>query len=180
MKNSNKDYDIENLIKNIRWLEKHIERLKNELPLITIKSKKGYTLYKDRGTLKSVLEKAVKERVDLCGVFLKGANLCGANLQGACLKGANFCGSNLQCANLCKASLECADLIKANLQDADFSYTSLEGVNLHEANIEGTDFSYATFTILPKIKNVKYEEFRRNMYLKDAKEYYNERFYRGS
>jgi len=64
-----------------------------------------------RWHLKSALEIAVKQRANLEGANLYGADLRGANLEGANLYGADLRGADLEGANLYGADLEGIKLI---------------------------------------------------------------------
>ena len=82
--------------------------------------------------LKSAVEQAVKEGVNLSGADLYEANLSGANLSGsnlylAYLSGANLSGANLSGADLSGADLSRAYLFGANLSGADLS--GAKGIN---------------------------------------------------
>jgi hypothetical protein len=74
-----------------------------------IKSITGEILFEREGTVKVVLEEAMK----------KGADLWEAHLRGAYLRGANLQGAYLQRAVLQEAVLWGADLQEAHLQGAD-------------------------------------------------------------
>ena len=74
----------------------------------------------------------VKEKADLAGAYLAGANLAGANLAGAYLAGANLAGADLDGAYLAGANLAGADLDGANLAGA-----YLAGANLAGAYLDG-------------------------------------------
>ena len=113
-----------------------------------------------------------KERADLMGAWLKGANLYktqlqGANLCSARLQGANICVAQLQGANLYEAKLQEAYLLRAqlqktnleaaqleganisgvtNMQQASFVRANLTGANLTESNLAGADFTSADLT----------------------------------
>jgi len=79
-----------------------------------------------------------RERLDLTGADLRGANLSAADLHAADLSGANLRGANLSAANLHEADLSGADLGAANLHEADLS-----GANLSAADLTWADFSIA-------------------------------------
>ena len=97
-------------------------------------------------SIKECVELAVKEKVDLSGAFLEGAdlkgvyfekaNLEGANLEGADLYDAHLSGSNLNNANLERANLKIANLHKVNLEEANLKNANLESANLHSTNLE--------------------------------------------
>ena len=130
---------------------------------IEIKSIFGKVLFeyeKEVNSIKYTLIEAVKQRADLRGADLGGANLRdadlgganlrgadlgganllgadlgGANLRGADLRGANLCGANLRGANLCGANLRGADLGGANLLGADLCGANLRDADLCDANL---------------------------------------------
>ena len=61
-----------------------------------IKNLQGDVIFEaEGGSLKAVVELAVKQGANLYGANLEGANLKGANLYGANLEGANLYGANL-------------------------------------------------------------------------------------
>jgi uncharacterized protein YjbI with pentapeptide repeats len=93
------------------------------------------------------------KRLDLNGVFLRGANLCGANLDSANLRQTNLSGANLSEANLrgaelcgvnlTEACLDEANLTEARLRSANLSKTSFRGADLSGANLRDTNLSDA-------------------------------------
>jgi hypothetical protein len=86
---------------------------------------------------------AVKEKKDLSGAYLSGANLSRANLSGAYLSGANLSGAYLSRANLSGAYLSGANLSGAYLSRANLSGAYLSGANLSGAYLSGADLSGA-------------------------------------
>ena len=121
-------------------------------------------------TFMELVEKAVKECVDLSGANLFGAHLGGANLEGANLrdadlfkayfvyanlKGADLSGANLRAADLRYAdlfgahlggaSLESADIWHADLSDSDLRDADLNFADLRHANLKGADLRDADF-----------------------------------
>ncbi len=99
-------------------------------------------------TMKFAIEKAVAEKVNLGGAYLRGANLGGANLRGAYLGGAylggaNLCGAYLGGANLGGANLRGAYLGGAYLGDAYLGGAYLGGANLGDANLGGANLGGA-------------------------------------
>ena len=89
---------------------------------------------KENNSLKNTVEQAVKERANLEGAYLRGADLEGANLEGANLGGADLERANLEGANLGGADLERANLEGAYLRGADlegaYIYLSDEEIDL--------------------------------------------------
>jgi len=76
----------------------------------------------DAENIKQLVEKAVKEKINLHGAYLRGAYLDGAYLRGAYLDGADLDGANLR-----GAYLHGADLRGANLDGADLRGANLDG-----------------------------------------------------
>jgi uncharacterized protein YjbI with pentapeptide repeats len=93
--------------------------------------------------LRTCLEPAVAEGVDLSGVDLGYANLLGAILSGARLEGAFMRGAHLEEADLWNANLQEAYLGMANLEAVSLVEANLQGANLHWANLRGADLSRA-------------------------------------
>ena len=93
-------------------------------------------------TLKEVVEK-------------NKANLRGADLWGADLQGANLRGADLQEANLRGANLWEADLREVNLWGANLWEANLQEVNLQGANLRGTDLWGAKIKITQKEDLIK-------------------------
>ena len=83
-------------------------------------------------TILKTVERAVKEKVNLSGAYLRRADLSDAYLSGADLRRANLSG-----ADLSGADLSDANLIGANLSDADLSDADLIGANLSGAYLKG-------------------------------------------
>ena len=76
---------------------------------------------------------------DLRGADLRGADLYGANLRGADLRGADLYGADLRGADLYGADLRGADLGGADLRGADLYGANLRGANLGGADLYGAD-----------------------------------------
>jgi hypothetical protein len=131
------------------------------MKIIEIKSRWASVLYTvlveddDRYTIRTALEKAVADGVNLSGADLAGANLAGAdltnvnlvdadlvraNLVDADLSGANLAGANLAGANLRGANLANANLTNANLSSAYLVDADLFGANLFSANLSGAKY----------------------------------------
>ena len=87
----------------------------------------------ENNTIKDTLLEAVKNKANLSGAYLSGANLRGANLSEANLRGAYLSGANLSEANLSGAYLS-----EANLRGADLSGAYLSGADLSGADLRGT------------------------------------------
>jgi hypothetical protein len=88
-------------------------------------------------------EAATKERPNLGGADLGGADLREADLGGANLRGADLRLADLGGANLREADLRGADLREANLRGADLGEANLRGADLGEANLRGADLREA-------------------------------------
>lgn len=89
-------------------------------------------------SLKLAVEMAVKQKTDLSGANLSGANLYEANLSGAYLRDCN-----LRYSNLSGSDLRGSDLRYSNLSDCILRYSNLSGANLYEAYLRGADLSGA-------------------------------------
>lgn len=95
-------------------------------------------LAEGEGTIRDVLERAVR-----VGADLRGANLSGAYLSDASLSGADLFGAYLSDATLTDSNLTGAYLIGSNLHDADLSGADLSGADLYGANLTGADLTGA-------------------------------------
>jgi uncharacterized protein YjbI with pentapeptide repeats len=89
-------------------------------------------------SLKSAVEEAVRQRIDLSFANLEEADLYradlyGMDLHGADLRGAHLYKANLSRTNLSGADLSRADLSKANLYKADLTGADLSGAGLYGA-----------------------------------------------
>jgi len=89
--------------------------------------------------LKSCVEIAIKQKINLSGADLLGADLLGADLLGANLSGANLFGADLLKANLSGADLSGANLSGVDLLGANLLGANLSGANLSGANLLGAD-----------------------------------------
>ena len=92
---------------------------------------------------KANLADADLEWANLSGANLTRASLFGANLTGANLTGADLSGANLTATNLTDANLTGANLSGANLTDADLEWASLSGANLADADLTGASLDAA-------------------------------------
>jgi uncharacterized protein YjbI with pentapeptide repeats len=91
---------------------------------------------------------ASRDRVDLAGLDLRGADalgasMVGADLSGARLQGANLVGARLEGANLVEARMEGANLLGARLQGAELLGARLQGANLMDAQLQGAVLTLA-------------------------------------
>lgn len=109
--------------------------------MIKIKDKLKKVLYtaKAAKTIKSALEDAVGQDIDLTGVDLYAEDLRGVYLFGAVLVDAELTYADLSGANLTNADLTGANLTKADLTGAD-----LTGADLTDVNLTGVDVRRAT------------------------------------
>jgi hypothetical protein len=89
--------------------------------------------------LENIKQLAEKNKVNLWGADLRGADLGEANLRGADLREANLRGADLRRADLRGANLWGADLREANLRGADLGEANLRGADLGEANLWGAN-----------------------------------------
>jgi hypothetical protein len=92
--------------------------------------------------IRTALERALADDVNLVGVNLVGANLADAsltraNLSNAYLRSANLGGADLSSANLCNVDLRSANLGGADLSNANLSGANLSGTDLVDANLAG-------------------------------------------
>jgi uncharacterized protein YjbI with pentapeptide repeats len=97
-------------------------------------------------TIKTTVEEAVKQGVNLTHAILNGAVLNGAVLNGAILNGAILMGAILYSANLYGATLTGANLYGANLTGANLTGTDLTGTDLTGANLYGANLYGANLT----------------------------------
>lgn len=120
-----------------------------EQSLITLKGVDGRLIYKCQAdSIKTAVEKAVKEGVSLYNVDLKFADLCGANMKFARMPNADLSGANLEGAHLDGIDLQFATLIGANLgyvklNNANLCHSNLKGVNLYAANLFEANLNFA-------------------------------------
>ncbi|MFH9960314.1 pentapeptide repeat-containing protein [Streptomyces mirabilis] len=92
-----------------------------------------------------------RERLDLHGLHLVGAelnqaDLTDADLRGATLRGAYLAEATLTKANLCGATLTKASLYRATLTGAKLQEAALVKADLREATLTGADLSRSTLT----------------------------------
>ena len=99
----------------------------------------GEVIYRDslKGSkIKTFIEKAVINGIDLYYADLSWLDLRYADLSGANLSGAKLSRANLSDANLSDANLSDANLSGANLSWADLSWADLKNVNLKNVNLK--------------------------------------------
>jgi uncharacterized protein YjbI with pentapeptide repeats len=87
------------------------------------------------------LDYQLKDRIDLGGVDLSGANLDKLSMWGRELKGANFAQSSLVKAEFWNGKLPAAVFTGANLENARFENAVLDRANFRDANLSGADLS---------------------------------------
>lgn len=89
-----------------------------------------------------------KQRLDLSGVDIRGANLCNAQLEKILLIGANLAEADFgycfaENANFGSACLKQTNFSNANLKAAKFTDSDLEKTDFNRANLEGANFYQA-------------------------------------
>jgi hypothetical protein len=89
----------------------------------------------DQCPIRTALEKAVDDNVNLIGANLSGAKLSLADLSNADLPNADLSSADLSSANLTRANLSGAYLCFANLSDAYLSFANLSGADLSNADL---------------------------------------------
>jgi uncharacterized protein YjbI with pentapeptide repeats len=109
-----------------------------------IKIKDGQVLFECEGSLREVVELAVRNRIPLDEANLMGADLRGASLGSSSLKRANLRHALLGAADLEGADLSFADLEGAGLRGASIAGTNLEGANLSRADLGNSNLRGAS------------------------------------
>lgn len=94
-------------------------------------------------SLKSCIEQAIREHVDLSYVDLRHTNLACVTLDDAQMTGAQFHGTNLSGANLSEAVFDHANFSHCDLSDTCFCLSSLKDVNFDGASFSSTDMTNA-------------------------------------
>ena len=84
-------------------------------------------------TMKTTLEEAVQQGVDLSGADLRKAKLSFASLDGMKARGASFWAADLMGADIGLADLRGADMRCTDLKDTCLAETDMSGANLHGA-----------------------------------------------
>ena len=113
---------------------------------IQIKNIDGVVIFKheaENNSIKTTVEEAVKNDINLALADLGDAELAGANLKGAIFRGANLRGANLRDTNLEKADLAWANLAWATLERAELKFAFLKCADLDEANLVWADLNGA-------------------------------------
>lgn len=146
--------------------------------LFSIKNLKNKVIYQaEAQNFATVLERAIKEKIDLTYANFDMMDISGANLQGANLKHASFRGCDLQNTNLSNTNLEYAvldyaDLHEANLSNANLKSTSCFSTIFEAVDLKNTDFKNADFTNVKKFETAKNIAFVKNTNsLKNAPSY---------
>jgi hypothetical protein len=113
--------------------------------MYSIKNLNNDIIYEGNDSIKILAEKNKTNLrgANLLGADLRGANLLGADLRGANLQGAYLRRANLQGAYLRRANLQNADLMDANLQNAHLQGAILQGADLQGAILQGADLQGA-------------------------------------
>ncbi len=111
-----------------------------------VKSLTGKVLfYSTDKTLKSTIEAAVQEGVDLSYANLRSAKLKGAALDGLKAQGACFWGADLTGADVGLADLRACDLRAVEMKNTCLAETNLSGADLRGAYFEGCLLEGAVF-----------------------------------
>ena len=97
-------------------------------------------------SLKSCVEAAVRDHINLDGVDLRGANLSCANLDDGQFAGANFTDANLNGANLSESIFDNAIMKSADLSHACLALSSVLNVNMDGASFGQTDVTDAVIS----------------------------------
>ena len=100
------------------------------------------------GSMRELLEVAIRERINLEYANLVNANLVNANLENAKLENADLRYSNLEYSDLANADLrysnvEYSNLRYSNLANANLEYSNLRYSNLANANLANADLENA-------------------------------------
>lgn len=98
---------------------------------------------KEGGKVWDALDYRLKDRIDLAGVNLRGAQLDKLSMWGRELKGANLSRSSLVEAEFWNGKLPEAVFAGANLENARFENAVLNGANFRDANLTGANLSNA-------------------------------------
>lgn len=107
-----------------------------------LKSVEGKILFEGKFTnVKSGVEQAVEQGINLEKIDLRKANLAGAYLDDAKMAGACFWG-----ANLASTDMTGGDFTNADFRAANFLDTCLAEANCENANFEGAYFSRTIMT----------------------------------
>lgn len=85
----------------------------------------------------------VRDKIELEGIDLGGANLDKICFWGRKIKKANLAGASLIGGELWNCELQSTDLSNANLEDSDLKASILNGTKLIKANLKNADFSMA-------------------------------------
>lgn len=108
---------------------------------INITTKDGKILFsheEENNTLNNTLGVAIKNKIDLRGMYICYADFTGLDLSGIDLRNSELIYVKFNRANLSNADLSYAKLISANLNRA-----VLDGTQLFRANLSKADLSYA-------------------------------------
>lgn len=135
--------------------------IKNHLTGEVIYGENFSTMYTPQRNMATLVERAVRKRVDLMGADLSFLNLSDTNLRGAKLGRAkldnsmvtycNLEGADLKEATLRNTNMHGSILSKANLERAwltrtQFVFAVLEKANLHGAELMDVNFSKTNLT----------------------------------
>lgn len=109
-----------------------------------LRSKQHGLIYEgSHDRIKSTVETAIQEKIDLTGIDLTGMDLRNINLDGIHLANADFSNSDLSGANISEAKLESCDFSGATLFDTCFCYSEITSCLFKDSRFGLTDFSQA-------------------------------------
>lgn len=117
-----------------------------------LKSVDGKILYEGRfANIRQGVKQAVKKKIDLTNINLKGANLAGgqfddAIMPKACLWGANLTDSNFTAATLKGSDFRASQLLNCCLAEADCSESNFDGAYFSRTILTVTDLSQCQFS----------------------------------
>lgn len=94
-----------------------------------------------RKTVREAVEEAIRRKLILFAVDLRGADLTGLKLNGGTFEQATFANANLKGATINGCDLKESDFTQANLKGVNLGSNSMEQAIFRQANAEGADFS---------------------------------------
>ena len=117
-----------------------------------IKSLSGLPLFESNDhSLRSCLERAVANQIDMRGANLRGGNLRYAKLDEGRFDGASFWGADLSNADMAAGSFKRGDfrasrLFKSCLAESNFAQSDFRGAYFEDTIFRETDFTKAQFS----------------------------------